>query len=213
MTKKIPDPGVMYPIAGTKRLCFLQNILSDPQIVVGEYTYYDDPEDVHNFVKNVLYLFDFNTDCLRIGKFCQISTGARFLMNGGNHLGKGISTFPFQIFGGCWAETPSHWEQKGDIVIGHDVWIGNSATILSGITIGHGSVIGTNALVTRDVAPYSIVGGNPATLIRKRFEEEKIAFLLALAWWDWPVEKITHYLPAIVQGHFDVLSNSSSWNT
>ena len=196
-----PDPNTLYPITGVTRTCFLKNIITKPQIVVGDYTYYDDPDDVYNFEKNVLYLFDFSTDKLIIGKFCQLATGVRFITNGGNHPMDGVSTYPFKVFGKSWESVPLNVVSKGDTVIGNDVWIGNSVTIMQGINIGHGAIIGTNALVTKDVAPYTIVGGNPAQLIRKRFDDETIEFLLKLAWWDWPMDKITLHLNAIVAGN------------
>ena len=202
-----PDPNIVYPIPGVTRTCFLKNIITKPQIIVGDYTYYDDPEDIHNFEKNVLYLFDFSLDKLIIGKFCQIATGVRFLMNGGNHPMDGVSTYPFKVFGQSWADAPLNVVSKGDTIIGNDVWIGNSVTIMQGITIGHGAIIGTNALVTKDVAPYTIVGANPAQIIRKRFDDATIAFLLDLAWWDWPIDKIARYLNIIVAGDLKSLKN------
>ena len=195
-----PDPNTLYPISGVTRTCFLKNITTKPQIIVGDYTYYDDPEDVHNFEKNVLYLYDFSEDKLIIGKFCQIATGVRFITNGGNHPMNGISTYPFKVFGHSWQSAPLDVVSKGDIVIGNDVWIGNSATIMQGVHIGDGAIIGTNALVTKNVEPYNIVGGNPARPIRKRFDDETIHFLLELAWWNWPIEKITQHLDSIVKG-------------
>ena len=195
-----PLPTTLYPIEGVTRTCFLKNIITNPQIIVGDYTYYDDPLDVHNFEKNVLYLFPFMQDKLIIGKFCQIATGVRFLMNGGNHAMNGVSTYPFKVFGKSWGSAPVDVVSKGDTIVGNDVWIGNSATVMQGISIGHGAIIGTNALVTKDVAPYTIVGGNPAHCIRPRFDEEVIAFLLNLAWWDWPMEKIVKHMKAIITG-------------
>ena len=187
-----PNPNTLYPIEGVIRTVYLKNIITNPQIIVGDYTYYDDPEDVYNFEKNVLYLFDFMGDKLIIGKFCQIATGVRFIMNGSNHAMNGFSTYPFKVFGGDWAsKDPMQVVSKGDTVIGNDVWIGNGATIMQGVKIGDGAIIGTNSLVTKDVEPYTIVGGNPAKEIRKRFDDETIQMLLALKWWDWDVKKIT----------------------
>ena len=203
--KAPPHPDTLHPIEGVQRTCFLKNIITNPQIIVGDYTYYDDPETVHNFEKNVLYLFEFMKDRLIIGKFCQIATGVRFIMNVANHDMNGISTYPFRVFGKSWKDAPMNAISKGDIVIGNDVWIGNSVTIMSGVTIGDGAIIGTNALVAKDVEPYTIVGGNPAKLIRKRFDEETIEFLLNLAWWNWPVEKITENLESITTADLDAL--------
>ena len=200
-----PDPNLKYPIEGVNRTCFLKNIITNPQIEVGNYTYYDDPDDVYNFEKNVLYLFDFMQDRLVIGKFCQIATRVRFIMNGSNHPMDGFSTYPFRVFGKAWKDVPMDAKNKGDTIIGNDIWIGNSATIMQGVKIGHGSIIGTNSLVTKDVEPYSIVGGNPAAVIRKRFDSDTIAFLLNLAWWDWPIDKITSNLKAIVSADINSL--------
>lgn len=192
-----PNPNILYPIEGVTRTVYLKNIITNPQITVGDYTYYDDPEDVHNFEKNVLYLFDFIGDKLIIGKFCQIATGVRFIMNGANHAMQGFSTYPFKVFGGNWAHNPMQVESKGDTIVGNDVWIGNHATIMPGIKIGDGAIIGTGSLVTKDVEPYTIVGGNPAKEIRKRFDKETIQWLLTLQWWDWDVQKITDSLETI----------------
>lgn len=200
-----PDPDTLYPIPGVTRTVFLKNIINHPQIIVGDYTYYDDPEDVNNFEKNVLYLFDFIGDRLCIGKFCQIATGVRFIMNGANHALDGISTYPFKIFGKNWSNAQLNVVNKGDTVIGNDVWIGNSATIMQGIKIGHGAIIGANSLVTKDVEPYTIVGGNPAKEIRKRFDDETSKYLLELAWWDWDIAKITKYVVAISSGDIEIL--------
>jgi virginiamycin A acetyltransferase len=201
-----PNPNTLYPIAGVTRTVYLKNIITNPQIIIGDYTYYDDPEDVYNFEKNVLYLFDFMGDKLIIGKFCQIATGVRFIMNGGNHAMSGFSTYPFKAFGGEWASKHNMpLVSKGDTVIGNDVWIGNGATIMQGVKVGDGAIIGTNSLVTKDVEPYTIVGGNPAKEIRKRFDEETIHMLLALKWWDWDVQKITDNLEAITSGKIDKL--------
>ena len=200
-----PDPKSLYPIEGVTRTCFLKNIITNPQIIVGDYTYYDDPDDVYNFEKNVLYLFDFMKDRLIIGKFCQLATGVRFIMNGGNHTMDGVSTYPFKVFGKSWGTAAINVVSKGDTVIGNDVWIGNSVTMMQGIHIGDGAIIGTNSLVTKDVEPYSIVGGNPAKLIRKRFDEETINFLVQLAWWDWPMDKIVTHMDAIIIGDLDRL--------
>lgn len=183
-----------------KRLCFLKNIVTNPNIIVGDYTYYDDPDDVNNFNKNVLYHFDFIGDKLIIGKFCQIATGARFIMNGGNHSMNGYSTFPFPIFGDKWKNKTEYPKSKGDMVIGNDVWIGNSVTIMPGIKIGDGSILATNAVITKDIEPYTIVGGNPGKLIRKRFDDETIQKLLELKWWDWPIGKIHKYSEHISKG-------------
>jgi len=199
------DPQKIFPMDPEKRMCFLKNIINNPNIIVGDYTYYDDPVDVNNFLQNVLYHFDFVGDKLIIGKFCQIATGVRFIMNGGNHALHGFSTFPFAAFGGVWSDVPLQAESKGDTLVGNDVWIGNSATIMPGIHIGDGAIIASNAVVTRHVAPYSIVGGNPAKLIRNRFDDNTIQALLKLQWWDWEIEKITKHAKDIALGNLDLL--------
>lgn len=201
MVEDYPNPTTLYPIEGVTRTVYLKNIITNPQIIVGDYTYYDDPDDVNNFEKNVLYHFNFMNDKLVIGKFCQIATGVRFIMNGSNHAMDGISTYPFRVFGGQWHKASLDVTSKGDTVIGNDVWIGNNATIMPGLKIGDGAIIGINSLVTKDVEPYTIIGGNPAQQIRKRFDDETIKFLIQLKWWDWDIEKITHHLDLLTSGN------------
>lgn len=189
----IPDPNKVYPLPNYKNLCFLNNLISNPNIIVGDYTYYDDFEEVSNFEKNVKYHFDFIGDKLIIGKFCMIASGVTFIMNGGNHLTEATSAYPFAIFGGAWQDAMKGktYPTKGDTIIGNDVWIGHDATIMPGVHIGDGAIIATKAVVTKDVAPYTIVGGNPAIPIKKRFSEVTISKLLQLKWWNWEIEKIT----------------------
>jgi virginiamycin A acetyltransferase len=203
------NPNQKFPIPNVTRLCFLKNIINQPNIIVGDYTYYDDPDNVDNFLKNVLYHFDFIGDKLIIGKFCQIATGVRFIMNGGNHAMNGFSTYPFAAFGHEWSQVPLDSKSRGDTVIGNDVWIGNSATIMPGVKIGDGAIIGTNSVVTKNVEPYSIVGGNPATLIRKRFDDQTISLLLKIKWWDWSFEKITQHANDTATGNKDFLLKMS----
>lgn len=195
-----PNPHDLYPVPGSKRTAFLKSIIKNPNIIVGDYTYYDDPEDIHNFEKNVLYHFDFIGDKLIIGNFCQIATAVKFIMNGGNHDLNGFSSFPFVIFQTYWPEVPFKPNRKKDTQIGNDVWIGYGATIMPGVNIGDGAIIATGAVVTKDVAPYEIVGGNPASVIRKRFDKETIDFLLKLQWWNWPIEQIKEYVLPIMKG-------------
>lgn len=202
-----PDKDMVFPLPNYNRLCFLKNIIKNPNIIVGDYTYYDDFEDVGNFEKNVKYHFDFIGDKLIIGKFCMIASNPTFIMNGANHLTNAISTYPFAIFGHGWEEAMKgkEYPQKGDIRIGNDVWIGYNVTIMAGVTIGDGAIIATNSTVTRDVAPYSIVGGNPAMEIKKRFSEEKIRQLLELQWWNWSLDKITANLPNLTGNDISLL--------
>ncbi|WP_367390481.1 CatB-related O-acetyltransferase [Lewinella sp. LCG006] len=188
-----PNPNTTFPLANYDRLCFLKNIIKNPNIIVGDYTYYDDFEDVHNFEKNVKYHFDFVGDQLIIGKFCMIASDVTFIMNGANHLTDAVSTYPFAIFGHGWegAMEGKTYPSKGNTVIGNDVWIGHRATIMPGVTVGDGAIIATNATVTKDVPAYAVVGGNPAKVIKMRFSDAEITRLLELQWWDWPLEKIT----------------------
>lgn len=192
----IPDKDQKFPLDNYNRLCFLKNVINNPNIIVGDYTYYDDFENVENFEKNVKYHFDFVGDQLIIGKFCMIASDVVFIMNGANHLSDAISSYPFAIFGKDWSEAMEgkSYPSKGNTIIGNDVWIGYGATIMPGVKIGDGAIIATKSVVTKDVLPYSIVGGNPAQEIRKRFSEGKINQLLSARWWDWPIEKITTHV-------------------
>ena len=202
-----PDKMKAFPLEGYDRLCFLNQIVKNPNIVVGDYTYYDDFENVANFEKNVRYLFDFTGDKLIIGKFCMIASGAQFIMNGANHLSQSISAYPFAIFGSGWekAMEGKEYPNKGDIVVGNDVWIGYNATIMAGVRIGDGAIIAANATVVRDVAPYSVVGGNPASIIRTRFDEDTIKRLLSIRWWDWPIDRITRNVAYLTGGDLNQL--------
>jgi len=205
-----PNPNETYPIPGVTRTCFLKNVIHHPKIKIGDFTYYDDPNGVESFEKNVLYFFDFLPDQLIIGKFCQIATGCRFIMNGSNHAMNGISCYPFKVFGKGWANADMDPPYKGDTIIGNDVWIGNSVTFMQGVKIGDGAIIGTNSLVTKDVPPYAIVGGNPAEIIRYRFDPDTIEILLNLKWWDWPIDKITANIKAISCGNLEELKHAAT---
>lgn len=198
-----PDPADKHPMKGFPQVCFIKNTVTNPNIIVGDYTYYDDPEDSEGFERNVLYHFPFVGDRLVIGKFCAIGRGARFIMNGANHKLSGISTYPFDIFGNGWeksAPAPEELPFKGDTIIGNDVWIGYEALIMPGVEIGNGAIVAARAVVVSDVAPYTIIGGNPARPIKQRFDPGTVAVLESLAWWDWPVETITRHLDLIVSG-------------
>ncbi len=203
----IPDKDIRFPIEHHDKLCFLKNIITNPLIKVGDYTYYDDFENVENFEKNVKYHFDFNKDELIIGKFCMIASGVEFIMNGGNHLMDAISTYPFSAFGKNWAEAMDGkaFPNKGNTVIGNDVWIGYGSVIMPGVTIGDGAVIATKSLVSKDVPPYAVVGGHPAKLIKMRFSENDIQRLLDIKWWDWPIEKITRNIKHLTKIDIDSL--------
>lgn len=202
-----PNKDEKFPLEHYNRLCFLKNIVKNPNIIVGDYTYYDDFDNVENFEKNVKYLFDFVGDKLVIGKFCMIASDVKFIMNGANHLTDSLSTYPFSIFENGWekAMEGKTYPQKGNITIGNDVWIGYNATIMAGVTIGDGAIIATNSTVIKDVAPYSIVGGNPAKEIKKRFPDKTIAKLLELQWWNWDIEKITANVQQLTCNNIDDL--------
>lgn len=213
--RTLPDPDVVHPIAGYDGMVFLKNVITRRNIEVGRFTYYDAsgapgerPEEFET--RNVLYHFDFVGDRLVIGSFCAIASRARFFMNGGNHDMRALSTFPFGIFGGEWAKVAPGGASRGDTVVGSDVWIGYGAVIMPGVRIGHGAVVGAGALVTADVEPYAVVGGNPARVIRKRFPAQVVERLLDLSWWDWPVERITANVERIASADVGELEKMSS---
>lgn len=196
-----PDPRNKHPMDGFPQVCFIRNTVQNPLIEIGEYTYYDDPEDAENFERNVLYHFPFIGDKLVIGKFCALARGVKFIMNGANHKMSGISTYPFQIFGNGWEKVtpdPSELPYKGDTVIGNDVWIGYEALIMPGVRIGNGAIVSSRSVVVADVPAYSIVGGNPAQVLRSRFAPEVVARLESIAWWDWSIDRVTRHLDLIV---------------
>lgn len=203
-----PDPASKHPMKGFPQVCFIKNTITNPNIIVGDYTYYDDPENASNFERNVLYHFPFIGDRLIIGKFCAIAKGVQFIMNGANHKLSGASTYPFFIFGNGWEKAtpqPGELPYKGDTIIGNDVWIGYDALIMPGVNVGNGAIISSRSVVTSDVPAYAVVGGNPAKVIRMRFPADTIADLENLAWWDWPADKITQHLAIIVSGDIDAL--------
>lgn len=201
----------IYPRSGDKETVYLKPVISNPNISVGEYTMYNDfVNDPKLFEKNnVLYQYPINHDKLKIGKFCSIACGAKFIFNSANHTLSSLSTYPFPIFFEEWGldikDVALAWDNKGDIVIGNDVWIGYEAVIMAGVTIGDGAIIGTRAVVTKDVPPYTTVGGVPAKTIRKWFSEDTIGMLMELQWWDWPEEKIAQNIHAIKSGYVEQL--------
>ena len=205
-----PNKDIAFPLKNYDKLCFLKNIIKNPNIIVGDYTYYDDFEDVHNFEKNVKYHFDFTGDQLIIGKFCMIASDVKFIMNGANHLSNAISTYPFAVFGNGWesAMEGKTYPNKGNKEIGNDVWIGYNATIMAGVKIGDGAIIATNSTVVSDVEPYTIVGGNPAREIKKRFSPEIVERLLKLQWWNWDIEKITKNVQNLTDLDIDKLEKN-----
>lgn len=202
----------IYPRTGDTETVYLKSVITDPNIEIGDYTMYNDfVRDPQDFQKNnVLYHYPVNHDRLMIEKFCSIACGAKFIFTSANHSLKSLSTYPFPIFFEEWGldvtDITDAWDNKGDIVVGNDVWIGYEAVILSGVTIGDGAIVGSRAVVTKDIPPYTIVGGVPAKPIRKRFDDVIIARLLELKWWDWSEERIKANLKIIQSGRIDELN-------
>jgi virginiamycin A acetyltransferase len=193
-----PDTFAVHPVPGWKGTRYLRSIVTNPQIEVGDYSYYDDSRGPEHFeARCVRYLFDFVGDRLIIGKFCAIAQGAQFIMNGANHPLSGFSTFPWSSFEGWKENAPVEWPHKGNTIIGNDVWIGREAVIMPGVTIGDGAIIGTRAVVAKNVPAYAVAVGNPARIAKRRFDEATVAQLLAIAWWHWPAEAIAANLHAI----------------
>lgn len=193
--KNKPNPNTIFPLPNINTLTFVKPTIKNPNIVVGDFTYFADTD----FEKHVTHHYDFIGDKLIIGKFCQIGAGVEFVMNGANHQMNAVSTYPFYIFGSWDQSAPSKEDLplKGDTVVGNDVWIGRNSTILPGVHIGDGAIIGLNSVVTRDVPPYTIVAGNPAKAVRKRFDDELIDLLLKLKWWNKSVEEINALIPLL----------------
>ncbi|MDE5787053.1 MAG: CatB-related O-acetyltransferase [Bacteroidaceae bacterium] len=205
MNKKI------YPRTGDTQTVYLNAVVQDPSIEIGDYTIYNDfVSDPRLFEQNnVLYHYPINHERLVIGRFCSIACGAKFLFNCANHSLKSLSSYTFPLFYEEWglnkSDVAAAWDNRGDIIIGNDVWIGFEAVIMAGVHIGDGAIIGARAVVTKDVPPYSIVGGVPAREIRKRFDAATIERLQALKWWDWPEERIRQNLPYLTAGELDKL--------
>lgn len=198
-----PNPDAIHPNPAIPSVCYIKNVITRPTIMVGEYTYYDDPVDSEGFEKHVTHHYDFNGDRLIIGKFCAIGKGVEFIMNGANHRMCSVTTYPFNIMGGGWEKSTPALEDlplKGDTVVGNDVWFGQNVTVLPGIHIGDGVIIAANSVVAKDVPPYCVAGGNPSRVIRQRFNEDLTAYLLELKWWDWPADKIFRNLDALCSG-------------
>lgn len=201
MSAQIPNPNTIHPIAGYDKEIYVKPTIKNPNIIVGDFTYIADSE----FESHVTHHYDFIGDKLIIGKFCQIAAGVEFVMNGANHQMNAVSTFPFYTLEGWDMKPPAASEMpfKGDTVIGNDVWIGQNATILPGVHIGDGAVIGANSVVASDVEPYSIVVGNPVKLIRYRFDGELTSLLLKFKWWDKPVEEINALIPILTNSDLE----------
>ena len=205
----LPDPDALHPLSGSPRVVQLRPLIAQQSAVTnveaGRFTYYDDREHPTEFLtRNLLYNFGFTGVRLRIGAFCAIAAGARFMMPEAMHASQGVSTFPFAIFGGAFAEALDisryPFPQPRDTVVGNDVWVGMDALILPGLRIGHGAVIAARSVVARDVPDYAIVAGNPARVVRRRYDEAEATRLVALAWWDWPIERIVRAIPLLVNG-------------
>lgn len=208
------DASLIYPRSFDKSTVYLKSVITDPNISVGDFTIYNDfCNDPCDFEKNnVLYHYPINDDKLTIGKYCSIANGAKFMFTSGNHARKSLSNYTFPIFFDEWnldvKNITSAWDNKGDITIGNDVWIGYEAVIMQGVTVGDGAIIGTRALVTHDVAPYSIVAGVPARLIKKRYDDDTINRLLKLKWWDKSPEWVKKNLDFIMQGDLEILKKA-----
>lgn len=214
MKRKIgPNPNTQYPIKEYDKLVFLKHFVKAPNIFIGDYTYFDDrrygPEKFEEY--NVLYNYDFSKVKLVIGKFCAIAAETRFIMTGDHKL-DAISTYPFPIFGQGWESAFNIFDLpvKGDIIIGNDVWLGYDSLVMNGVTIGHGAIVAARAMVVKDIPPYAIVAGNPAKIVKMRFDDPTIERLLQIAWWDWEIEKINSHLNIICNLNVDELEAANS---
>lgn len=199
--RKAPDPNVIHPIAGYEKEIYVKPTVTNPNIIVGDFTYIADSE----FESHVTHFYPWSRDKLIIGKFCQIASGVAFVMNDANHQMNAVSTFPFYTLEGWEMNAPDAADMpfKGDTVIGNDVWIGQNAVILPGVHIGDGAIIGANSIVGSDVDPYTIVVGNPAKPVRKRFDAELIELLLRFKWWDKSIDEINELIPLLTCSELD----------
>mgnify|MGYP004492130037 FL=1 len=205
-----PNPNEIFPNPKIPSLCFIKNVIKNPNIIVGEYTYYDDINGAENFESHVTHHYDFIGDKLIIGKFCAIAKGIEFIMNGANHRINAITTYPFNIMKNGWeksAPSLSDLKLKGNTIIGNDVWIGQNVTVLPAVHIGDGAIIGANSVVAKDIPPYSVAVGNPCEVKRKRFDEDLIEYLLKIKWWDWSAEKIFKNMEALCSGDLSKVKN------
>ena len=205
-----PNPNEIFPNPKIPSLCFIKNVIKNPNIIVGEYTYYDDIDGAENFESHVTHHYDFIGDKLIIGKFCAIAKGIEFIMSGANHRIDSITTYPFNIMGNGWeksAPSLSDLKLKGDTIIGNDVWIGQNVTILPAVHIGDGAIIGANSVVAKNIPPYSVAVGNPCEVKRKRFDEDLIEYLLKIKWWNWDAEKIFKNMEALCSGDLSKIKN------
>ncbi|QIK61448.1 Vat family streptogramin A O-acetyltransferase [Dysgonomonas sp. HDW5A] len=201
-----PNPQSIYPNEKIKQVCFIKNVIKNPNIIVGDYTYYDDKDGAESFEDHVTHHYDFIGDKLIIGKFCAIGRGVEFIMNGANHQMNAITTYPFNIMGKGWDKLLMSLDNlpiKGDTIVGNDVWFGQNVTVMPGVEIGNGAIIAANSVVAKNIPAYHIVGGNPAKIIRKRFDDELINYLQQLEWWNWSPEKITKNLDVLLNPDLD----------
>ncbi|PSK88963.1 virginiamycin A acetyltransferase [Murinocardiopsis flavida] len=211
----VPDPARVFPLAeGDARCVFIRPSLTGTLVEAGEYSYYDASEDGGASFEESRTLYAFGPEMLRIGRFCSIGSGVRFLL-GGNHVATGPSTFPFTMFPGAWQDGTlatflAHDPSRGDTVVGNDVWFGRDATVLPGVGIGDGAIIGAGAVVTRDVDPYTVVAGNPAREVRRRYSAEDAARLARAAWWDWPVPAITEHAAVLMAGSIEEIEKAAA---
>ena len=210
-----PNPNEIFPNPKIPSLCFIKNVVKNPNIIVGEYTYYDDINGAENFESHVTHHYDFIGDKLIIGKFCAIAKGIEFIMNGANHRINSITTYPFNIMGNGWEKSAPYLSElklKGDTIVGNDVWIGQNVTVLPAVHIGDGAIIGANSVVAKDIPPYSVAVGNPCEVKRKRFDEDLIEYLLQIKWWDWDAEKIFKNMDALCSGDLSKIKNIVDYN-
>lgn len=198
-----PNPNAIYPNEAIKSVCYIKSVVTRPNIIIGDYTYYDDSHGAEKFEEHVTHHYEFIGDKLIIGKFCAIAKGIEFVMNGANHKLSSVTTYPFNIMGSGWEKvTPTLAELpfKGDTVIGNDVWIGQNVTVMPGVQIGDGAIIAANSVVVKDVAAYHVAGGNPCKVIKKRFADDLIDHLLTIKWWNWSATKIFDNLEVLCSG-------------
>lgn len=204
--KYAPNKNDKFPNPNIPSICFVKNVITRPNIIVGDYTYYDDINGADKFEDHITHHYEFLGDKLIIGKFCQIAKGIEFIMNGANHCMNRITTYPFNIMGECWERATPKLQDlplKGDTIIGNDVWIGQNVTIMPGVHIGDGAIIGANSVVAKDIPAYHIAVGNPCRIIKKRFEDELIEYLEKIQWWNWEDEKIFNNLENICSNNLE----------
>ena len=202
-----PNPNKAFPNPKIPSLCYIKNVVKNPRIIIGDYTYYDDADGADQFENHVTHFYDFIGDRLIIGKFCAIAKGVEFVMNGANHKMDCATTYPFYIMGEDWgsaiAPVKEELPLKGDTVVGNDVWIGQNVTVMPGVHIGDGAIIGANSVVAKDIPPYSVAVGNPCRVVRKRFDDDLIELLLKFKWWDKSIEEIESLMPILSCGDLE----------